>query len=55
MAVTALDLDCENGHKLYLASYRNSSTLKRIPGLLYCPDCNEFYQAKSQKIQVTIK
>jgi len=52
MPSVAVKLECENGHLLYLACYRNPHTIKRIKELLYCPDCDEFYVAKSEKIMV---
>lgn len=49
-----IELKCQNNHRLYLAYYRNSNTLKRIKNLLYCPGCNEFYKYGSDKVTVKI-
>ncbi len=53
-----IKIQCEQGHNLYSACYRATDPKPktgRIEGVLYCPECDDFYQMKSEKIKVTFK
>ena len=54
MPSAKVEIQCEKGHYLFYAYYRDSKTLCRIDKLYYCPKCNEFYKAGSKKIQVAL-
>lgn len=44
MGKIAIELQCPKGHDIFLACYRNARFIKRIKGLLYCPNCKQFFK-----------
>lgn len=43
-------LVCPKKHKLFLAAYRNSKTIKRICDMWYCPICGLFFKLEAAKL-----
>ena len=44
MGKIAIELQCPKGHPIFLLCYRNARVLKRIKGMLYCPDCDRYFR-----------
>lgn len=44
MGKIAIELQCPKGHPLFLLCYRNARLIKRIKGMLYCPDCPQYFR-----------
>lgn len=55
MGKIAIELQCNKGHPMFLLCYRSSRTIKRIKGMLYCPECDKYFKDPRPKpIQVRI-